>query len=280
LDELVTQVDILRSGHPGCGLAKAYDTLRPDFIGRDRFTAIFGEMGYRIKPPKNFIKTTRPGAYVYPNLIEGRIVDGINQVVQSDVTYIFAKDQFYYAVFIIDIFSKRIVGYQVSDHMRATANLKAFRQLVKLRGSLNLGNLIHHSDRGSQYSCKAYCKLLKDNKCLISMDLCAQQNAYAERVNGIIKNEYLTYWPINDLVTLKRKVKLAVKHYNFERIHRHLPDKLSPVQFEQKWPKSTYLKQHRELVYSPNNFVKRAKQKQLFKQIEIAHGPFCPIFIQ
>lgn len=273
-------IDLLRSEHPGCGLAKAYDTLRPSFIGRDRFIEFFSEMGYRVKLPKSFIKTTIPGTYVYPNLIEGRIVDRINQVVQSDITYILVQNQFYYAVFIIDVFSKRIVGYQVSDHLRATANLKAFRQLIKLRGATNLVNLIHHSDRGSQYSCKAYRQLLYKTQCLISMDQSAQQNAYAERVNGIIKNEYLTYWAIQDLNDLKRKLNRAVKHYNFERIHRHLPDKLSPVQFELKWPKSTKLRQHQELIYSPNNYVSRAKQKSFFKQMQKANGPFCPIFIQ
>jgi len=238
------------------------------------------ELGYRVKFPKNFIKTTKPGSYKCENLIEGMLLNGINQVVQSDITYIWIQGTFYYAVFIVDVFSKRITGHQVSNHMRVEANLKALKQLIKLRGDQAMTGLIHHSDRGSQYGSLAYRKLLNKTKSLLSMGISAQQNAYAERVNGIIKNEYLTYWAIPDLTTLKRKVKQAVNHYNLKRIHKHLPMKLSPILFEQKWPHSLELQQHRELIHSPNNFIIRSKQKQFFKQLDIKNGLFCPINIQ
>lgn len=273
-------MDILRKDHPGCGLEKAYDTLRPEFIGRDRFIDIFMELGYRVRWVKNAIKTTRPGSYRCDNLIEGMMVSTINQVLQSDITFILVDGIFYYAVFIIDVFSKRIVGYQVSDNMRVEANLKALRQVIKLRGKAAMEQTIHHSDRGSQYGAKVYRKLLIKLKCWLSMGISAQKNAYAERINGIIKNEYLAYWSIPDFATLKRKLKDAVKHYNNKRIHRHLPMKLSPVQFEEQWINSQKLKQHRELIYSPNNFVKRPKQKQFFKQFETSNGLFCPLSIQ
>lgn len=78
------------------------------------------------------------------------VVSNINQVVQSDITYFLLKDTFYYIVFIIDVFSKRIVGARVSNHLRAIANLEALKQLIKLRGLDKLFGLIHHSDRGTQ----------------------------------------------------------------------------------------------------------------------------------
>ncbi len=273
-------MDILRTDHPGCGLAKAYDSLRPEFIGRDRFIEIFMDFGYRVRWIKNVIKTTRPGSYRCENLIEGMVVMAINQVLQSDITYIFVNGIFYYAVFVIDVFSKRIVGYQVSDHMRVEANLKALKQVVNLRGKTAMEHTIHHSDRGSQYGAKMYRKLLKELKCWLSMGQSAQQNAYAERINGIIKNEYLAYWSIPDFTTLKRKLKQAVYHYNNKRIHRHLPMKLSPVQFEEQWINSLELKQHRELIHCPNNFLIRSKQKKFFKQLESTNGLFCPLKIQ
>jgi len=280
LGELIPLLDVLRQEHPGCGLEKAYDTLRPDFIGRDRFIDIFMELGYRVKFPKSYIKTTKPGSYRTENLIEGMIVNRINQVVQSDITYIGVQGAFYYAIFIIDVFSKRITGHQVSNHMRAEANLQALRQLIKLRGKTAMADLIHHSDRGSQYGSLAYRKLLTKLHALISMGDTAQKNAYAERVNGIIKNEYLSYWNITNFKSLKRKVKQAVDHYNLKRIHKHLPWKLSPISFEQKWPNSIELKQHKELIHNPNNFIIRSKQKQFFKTVEQTNGLFCPVIIQ
>jgi len=272
-------MDFLRKDHPGCGLEKAYDTLRPRFIGRDRFVDIFMELGYRVRFPKNYIKTTKPGYYRCKNLIEGMIVDRINQVVQSDITYIRVQDVFYYAIFIIDVFSKRITAHQVSDHMRGEANLKALKQLVKLRGKQAMTGLIHHSDRGSQYGSLAYRKLLDKFNAFISMGDNAQTNAYAERINGIIKNEYLSYWNISDFKTLKRKLKEAVIHYNLKRIHKHLPMKLSPISFEQKWNDSLRLQQHRELIHSPGNFVIRSRQQLFFKTIKANNGLFCPLNI-
>jgi len=277
LNELIMMMDILRTEHPGCGLAKAYDSLVPVFLGRDRFIDLFMELGYRVKFPKNFVKTTQPGSYKCENLIEGMIVDRINLVLQSDITYFLVGEIFYYIVFIIDVYSKRIVGYQVSNHMRTQANLTALRQVLKLRGKSAMAGTIHHSDRGSQYGSLAYRKLLNSVHCLHSMDLSAEKNAYAERVNGIIKNEYLDYWRIPNFHTLKTKVKKAVDHYNNKRQHNHLPNKLSPILFEQKWDKSLELQQHQELIHNTNNFVIRSKQKQFFKQMELTNGLFCPI---
>ncbi len=273
-------MDILRSEHPGCGLEKAYDTLCPSFIGRDRFIDIFMELGYRVRFQKRTIKTTKSGTYHCKNLIEGMIVDRFNQVLQSDITFVLVDETFYYVVFIIDVYSKRIVGNQVSDHMRTQANLNAFKEVIKLRGKSAMAGCIHHSDRGSQYGSLAYRKLLNSVQALLSMDASAEQNAYAERVNGIIKNEYLKYWKIKDLKDLKTGVKKAVKHFNEKRIHRHLPGKLSPIKFEQKWPNSSELQKHRELIHNSNNFVPRSKQKQFFKQLETANGLFCPLKIQ
>lgn len=280
LNELILMMDLLRTEHPGCGLEKAYDTLQPSLFGRDRFVETFMALGYRVRFSKNYTKTTVPGLYRCQNLIEGMIVDKVNKVVQSDITYIFVNGLYYYAIFILDVFSKRITAYEVSDNMRAQANIKALKQLIKLRSKAEMKGLIHHSDRGSQYGSTKYLSLLRNMGCYVSMADSAQKNAYAERINGIIKNEYLAYWSIPDLSTLKRKMKQAVNHYNHQRIHRSLPSNLSPVSFEQQWLKCPILQQHKELIYSPNNFVRKADKKHFFKTIESTNLAFCPLVIQ
>jgi len=232
MQALIAEVDELKSVHPGCGVEKMYRTLQPDFIGRDKFVESFMALGYKLIRHRNYIKTTEPTCYQYPNLIEGIILNNVNQVWQSDITFIYIGGRFYYLIFIIDVYSKRIVGFKASDHMRAQANLEALQQAMKCRNN-QINGLIHHSDRGSQYGANKYTNYLTNRNVLISMCASAQENAYAERVNGTIKNEYLKHWKINTLNSLRRSLTKAVKHYNENRIHDHLPDNLSPNKFEQ-----------------------------------------------
>lgn len=230
LHELVTQVDAIRSIHPGCGLEKLYDSLRPPWLGRDKFISVFMELGYRVRRSKNYRRTTTPTILYYPNLIEGLLVWDKNRVWQTDITYYQVGDRFYYITFIIDIYTKVIRGYQVSDHMRAEANLSALK--MALTESRGVTGVIHHSDRGSQFVDKEYQALLFKHGFHVSMGLIAQENAYAERINGIIKNEYLVYKSIYTFKKLKKEVACAVDHYNRKRIHRSLPGKQTPREFE------------------------------------------------
>ena len=231
LEQLVIQADIIKSEHPGCGVEKLYYTLMPNFLGRDAFCEIFLSLGYGVRRIKNYRRTTIPSHINYPNIIEGMLLDRPYQVLQSDITYFEIAGKFYYLVFIIDVFSREIIGYQSSDNLRAEANLKALRMALSKAGKYSIS--IHHSDRGSQYGSQAYRDLLKANQIEISMGECAQDNAYAERVNGIIKNEYLRYWSIDSERKLKSKLTKAVKHYNNQRKHRAFKMKLSPVEFRE-----------------------------------------------
>lgn len=249
----------------------------PTSLDEIGFIAIFMDLGYRVVYPKNYVKTTFPAHYAYPNLIEGMLVRHLNQVVQSDISYFLLNGVFYYLVFIIDVFSKRIVGFQVSAHLRASANLLALKQMVKLRGAHNLFDLIHHSDRGSQYISKKYVNTLKKLNCHISMGLSAQQNAYAGRINGIIKNEYLNLWVINSFKQLKRKLKEAVHHYNFKRPHRHLPGKMTPVQFENALANDILDKEHFELIFAEQNHLKRPFNEIYDFVFPYDQHHFCPI---
>lgn len=187
--QLILEAEELREDHPGCGVEKMYYTLQPNFIGRDRFIELMMELGYRLKRKKNYRRTTIASKVYHPNLIKGMIIDRPSMVWQSDITYIPIGNKHYYAVFIIDVYTKKIVGYQVSDHMRANANVQALKMALKENDAPE----IHHSDRGSQYTYKGYIELLKKNGVKLSMALSAQDNAYAERINRTIKEEYLDY---------------------------------------------------------------------------------------
>jgi len=267
-DHLLIEADELRAAHPGCGVEKMYYTLKPDFIGRDRFVDAFMELGYRARRLKNYHRTTIPAWYKYPNLIEGMVVKRKNTVWQSDITYFDLNGKFYYIVFIIDVFTRQIVGYAVSDHLRAEANIRALKMALNNHGAPK----IHHSDRGSQYIDKSYTKLLIDHNVNISMGLQAQDNAYAERINGTIKNEYLKHWNIKTFDVLKRKVNKAVLHYNSKRIHDSLPVRISPNEFN----RTVHNYKIVEEVFAPNRFTPREK---LFSWCEetVENDLFCNI---
>ena len=229
-EQLVLEADEIRKEHPGCGVEKMYYTLRPEFIGRDRFIDLFMQLGYRVKRAKNYRRTTISSNIYYPNLIKGMRLSAPSTVWQSDITYIDVDNKFYYGVFITDVYTRKIVGYQVSDHMRATANLKALQMALKD----NPAPRIHHSDRGSQYTYKEYIELLKKSGSTISMGLIAQDNAYAERIHRTIKEEYLNHWKPQNFYQLKKDIKKAVDHYNNRRQHNSL-NRMMPVGFEKKW---------------------------------------------
>jgi transposase InsO family protein len=251
LSYMVIIMDELREQHPGCGLEKAYFALNPDFIGRDRFVDVFSELGYNIRRHRRFVRTTIPAHHKYKNLIEGMIVYTTNMVWQTDITYFPVNDTFCYIIFITDIFSRFIISYEVSDHMRAEANIAALKRAINKRDK-DLTGLIHHSDKGSQYGDKEYIGLLNGNNIHISMGIKGQDNAYAERVNGIIKNEFLKYRTIKNLGDLKKATKQAVNYYNYHRTHKSLPGRISPATFEKNYVNQFKGYNLAELIYSHN----------------------------
>ena len=227
---LLAEAEELRREHPGCGVEKMYFTLDPGFIGRDRFIELFMEQGFRLKKVINFRRTTYPVYSKYANLIKGLVIDAPCRVWQSDITYYDVRGRFYYVVFIIDVYTKIIVGHQISDNMRATANVKALRMALAQYGSPK----IHHSDRGGQYLYGEYLKILEGSGCAVSMCKSSQDNAYAERINRTIKEEYLDPWEPKDFRELKLFTEKAVHHYNNKRNHNNL-DRRKTLEFAERW---------------------------------------------
>lgn len=277
--ELLVQVDLLREEHPGCGVEKMYFTLKPDWLGRDQFIEIMMGLGYRLVPAKSHTRTTIPASYKYPSLIEGMVLWNKNQLWQTDITYFRVGDGFCYIVFILDVYTKKIIGYQASDHMRATANLQALKMALRACDK-PLTNLIHHSDRGSQYIDRTYTGMLTKRGIHISMGFKAQDNAYAERVNGIIKNEYLRFKKIRSLQELEKELRKAVNHYNNKRIHRSLPRKITPNKFEKELVNLERQKRPTVIVYAEGNpKIKWASSPLDFLPEKTLPIPVCPMYI-
>lgn len=245
---LTLEADTVRKDHPGCGVEKLYEILKPDWIGRDRFIELMMGLGYRLKRKKNYHRTTIATKKYWPDLISGMVVDSPSTIWQSDITYIPIGQKHYYAVFIIDVYTKKIVGYSVSDHMRAEANVKALKMALKD----NKPPRIHHSDRGAQYTYKGYTELLTKNKSLISMSGSAQDNAYAERINRTIKEEYLDHWKPVSYQQLKTHMKKAVTNYNNRRPHNNI-NKKTPMEFEKEWVLLSSKSRPKMTIFDHNN---------------------------
>jgi transposase InsO family protein len=226
--------DRIRNDHSKVGCRKMALDLRCKGWGRDKTEQLLLQSGYRVYYPPNFTRTTFSQQHLlYPNLIEGLELTNINQLVQTDITYYRVGDRSFYIVFLIDVYSRLIVGYAVNKTLHAEGNIRALRKLFKTREGHNLVGLIHHSDRGSQYVDTEYRALLTEKDIRISMCKQAWQNAYTERINRTIKEEYLDGWKIETCQQLSKYVNKAVTHYNTQRKHKSLKY-LTPSEFEHK----------------------------------------------
>jgi transposase InsO family protein len=229
---LLQLVREVRIDHPTMSARVMHEFLKLESIGRDKFEQLCFEGGYKLERKRAFHKTTdSTGVIRFPNLVAGREVTGVNQVWVSDITYYRIDNIFYYLTFIMDLYSRRIVGYSVSrDRSTEQTTIPALK--MALRNRSLAGELILHSDGGGQYYSDNFLKLSSDPLIAHSMGICAYDNAYAERINGTIKNGYLAGYAPFSYQDLLRKTAKAVHMYNEQRPHRSL-NKMSPVAFEQ-----------------------------------------------
>lgn len=276
LRRLMKRVDRRRARHPGCGLEKLYWHLQPEGIGRDRFCSIMMELGYGVRRTPNKRRTTVSAHKVFENIIEGRVVTGPNQVWQSDITYIKVGSMFYYLTFIIDVYSRRIVGYATSRSLRAEANIQALKQALSSYSLEQIEGLVHHSDRGSQYTDGRYLALLRSHNMLISMGKIAQDNAFAERINGTIKNEYLLPKQPACFGQLKRLAKQAVNDYNTIRQHNALGRK-PPKAYEQEW--AELMPQERPVETIRSHRTPAIRQEHLNTIDRNKNLPYCMVHV-
>lgn len=223
----------VREIHPGMGLRTMYEMLQPDGIGRDAFVALGLQEGFRLKSVERQTRTTySTKSNRYGNLLGDMEFNGINQVWSSDITYLYCLDQFFYIVLIMDVYSRRLIGYNIADNMRAENNLKALRMALKLRGIENYHkSLVHHSDKGTQYASDAYTEVLEKYEIKISMCNEVYENTHIERVNDTIKNQYMYRKEINNKRQLETQLNATIKAYNESRPHQSL-SKMSPIEYE------------------------------------------------
>ncbi|MBK7134544.1 MAG: IS3 family transposase [Bacteroidales bacterium] len=193
-------------------------------LGRDKFFDLMRDEGLLIRRKRKYVKTTNSehGFRVYSNKIKELKIVSPNQVWVCDITYIATTEGFMYLALITDLYSRKIVGYDISDSLEAEGCRRALKRALAL--VKNPEGIIHHSDRGIQYCCKEYIKLLKKHKIEISMAAKGDcyENAVAERVNGILKQEYdLGSRFITKDIAVKA-TKEAVNLYNTARLHRSI----------------------------------------------------------
>jgi putative transposase len=222
-----------RAKHPAMSLKKLYHKLQPDFVGRDAFVDFGMENGFepilKFKKPK-----TSPASdpIAYPNLLHDLKIFDINQVWVTDITYFKIKGTWYYISMIIDLYSRRIIGFKASKSMHTQASIDALQMALDMRGIKKYGSrLRHHSDRGGQYRSTEYKGLLAGYEIQISMGYSCFDNLYMESSNGIIKNEYIIHRKINSFEDLVLHLKTDINYYNKERPHGSL-NNMTPVEFE------------------------------------------------
>lgn len=229
-EAIIELVKSQRKIHPRIGARKLHHLIKPDLnemdlnIGRDRFFSVLREANLLIKRRFRGKRTTYSNHcfHVYSNLI--RHIDPFmpNQVWVSDLTYIRTDEGFMYLSLITDAFSRKIVGFDVSDTLEASGCMRSLRMSLS---TLKKGeHPIHHSDRGSQYCCQEYVKMIKSRDLLISMTESnhCYENSKAERVNGILKQEYFLGARFRTKFQAIEAVRQAIKLYNEMRPHLSL----------------------------------------------------------
>jgi transposase InsO family protein len=226
--KIIKLVKQQRNEQPRVGTRKLIKMIQPSLaeqdlkIGRDRLFNVLREFDLLIKRKKNTFKTTNSfhRFYKYNNLIKELRITKPNQVWVSDITYIRTVNGFSYLALITDVYSRKIVGYDISDSLELSGCIRALKMALKSKPT----NLIHHSDRGIQYCSKYYVELLQNHKVKISMteqNHC-YENAIAERVNGILKDEFFLDQCFFSTRHAMIATHNAISIYNNKRLHLSL----------------------------------------------------------
>lgn len=225
--KVVSLVQEVRLKMPRIGTRKLYylleDRLKELGVGRDKLFAILRANHMLVKPARNYRKTT--DSYhrfrKHKNLIAQITPSRPEQVWASDITYLGKNGTYQYLALITDLYSKKIVGYDVSTSLAADSAIRALRMGLKQR-AYKEKKLIHHSDRGLQYCCDDYQKILKKGnvRCSMTELYDPYANAVAERVNGILKQEFLLDKYNTRLSVMKEMVRNSIQIYNQLRPHQ------------------------------------------------------------
>jgi len=229
-----------RKSLPREGVRKLMKSLNENFeqqqlkVGRDTLFKVLREHQMLTLRKKYSARTTNSyhRFYKYNNIIKDVEVTKSNQVWVSDITYIRTVKGFCYLALITDMYSRKIVGYDLSDSLELKGCIRALNKALYQTKSIK--GLIHHSDRGIQYCSNIYTQILKRKKIDISMteENHCYENAMAERVNGILKDEFYLDQTFINVTHAKRAAKSAIKLYNEIRLHLSLDYKTPNIVYK------------------------------------------------
>ena len=231
LELILALVAAERQQQARLGVRKLYHIIAPELkaagvkLGRDRLFEELGKKGWLVAPKRSqWPKTTQvdPNLPVFKNLIRRLVTTGPNQVWVADITYIRTREAFMYLGLITDRWSRKIVGYHLGETLETEQVLKALA--MALRGLRGSQRPIHHSDRGCQYASHAYVRAVHGAGLTMSMTEKnhSAENALAERVNGILKQEYWLDANFESRSDARRATAHGIRMYNTRRPHTSL----------------------------------------------------------
>jgi putative transposase len=255
---------------PKIGGRKLLRLIEPDLpeelrMGRDAFFDFLREKGLLVRGPRNRVRTTYSNHWMhkYPNLVKDFTPTGPHQLWVSDITYILTSEGFVYLSLITDAYSRKIIGWALGDTLQACHSVIALNMAI---GQLPRGikNVFHHSDRGVQYCSNEYVKILNKRKFRISMTESGdpRDNAIAERVNGILKGEWLNQMKLTSIGQASEKLGEIIRVYNEQRPHSSI-DMMSPKEAHNQ---SGELKKHWKNYYQ--NLGKDEKKINSFVSVQ------------
>lgn len=245
-DLILKEVLLIRKNHKRMGVRKLHEKLLPFMLehqikmGRDNLFDLLSSNHLLVRKRKRRIQTTQSFHWLrkYPNLIKEFVPTGPNQLWVSDITYWKIDGGHVYISFITDAYSHKIVGFHLAETLEAVESVHALKMALSGLFWEPDGHfqLIHHSDRGVQYCSYEYVKLLQDNSIKISMTENGDplENALAERLNGILKDEYLNDTPVPSIDEARETLARSVRLYNEERPHMSIGNHYPSIVHEQK----------------------------------------------